>query len=78
MLQSGVVTIDEDPHAQQTSDICERHHVDYGAFQLESVWLKKLMGYVQSKFHWLTKLLTPIMLAFRQRLLTRIDWMAET
>ena len=30
------VTIDKDPHAQQTSDVCERHQVGCSAYQLES------------------------------------------
>jgi len=39
MLIVGVnVTIDEVPHAQQTSDVRERHHVGYSAYQLDSVW----------------------------------------
>jgi len=36
-LQSGVAKIEEVPHAQQTSDICERHHVGYDAYRLVSL-----------------------------------------
>jgi len=32
--QSDVVTIDDLPHAQQTSDVRECHHVGYGPCQL--------------------------------------------
>jgi len=31
LLQSGIVTIDEVPHAQQTSDLRGHHKVGYGA-----------------------------------------------
>jgi len=63
LLQCGIVTIDEVPHAEQTFDVCERYRVGYGVYQAESVWLNKLRWCVlQSKFNWLTQLLTPIML----------------
>jgi len=31
LLQSGIVTINEVPHAQQTSNLGGRHQVGYGA-----------------------------------------------
>jgi len=39
LLQSGIVTIDIYPLAQQTSHVSRRHNVAYGAYRLESVWV---------------------------------------